>query len=76
MADELEQLGGQIECLLTGFSQRRPMDFGVVDVASCMGQETHTIHLNFQVGLKAHLEERGNKGFQPVCLFFRLTHMR
>jgi hypothetical protein len=23
-----------------------------------MGQETHTIHLNFQVGLKAHLEER------------------
>jgi hypothetical protein len=34
------------------------MDFGVVDVASCMGQETHTIHLNFQVGLKAHLEER------------------
>ena len=55
----MEQLGGQIECLLTGFSQRRPMDFGVVDVASCMGQETHTIHLNFQVGLKAHLEERG-----------------
>jgi hypothetical protein len=40
------------------------MDFGVVDVASCMGQETHTIHLNFQVGLKAHLEERGRE--QPI----------
>ena len=60
----MEQLGGQIECLLTGFSQRRPMDFGGVDVASCMGQETHTIHLNFQVGLR-HTWKSGIKKTKP-----------
>jgi|GEM_PF-2889765 hypothetical protein len=50
---------GQIERLRTTFSRRWPTDFGIVDIARCFGRETETIHLNFQVGLKAHLEERG-----------------
>jgi hypothetical protein len=49
---------GQIERLRTTF-RRWPTDFGVADIARCFGRETETIHLNFQVGLKAHLEERG-----------------
>jgi len=37
------------------------MDFGLADIARCMGLETHTIHFNFQVGLKAHLGRTRNQ---------------
>jgi hypothetical protein len=33
---------GQIEYLITAFSERWLIDFGVADIASCLGQETQT----------------------------------
>jgi hypothetical protein len=33
---------GQIEYLITAFSERWLIDFGVADIARCLGRETHT----------------------------------
>ena len=37
----------QIECLRNSFSQRWHFNFGGVDIASCFGQETKTVHWKF-----------------------------